>query len=77
MPGAVCRSKVRSEAMTALPQPIGVIRPSDVSQSKGCNTNASDREAARTTYRAAPAFKACLNECPFPTLAYAYEISTR
>jgi hypothetical protein len=26
---------------------------------------------------AEPAFKACMDECPFPTLADAYEISTR
>jgi len=26
---------------------------------------------------AKPAFKACMDECPFPTLAGAYEISTR
>jgi hypothetical protein len=33
-------------------------------------------EVARLGYRADSAFKECLDECPFPTLAYAYEIST-
>jgi hypothetical protein len=40
-------------------------------------SNVGGIQAARPGYRGFAVLNECLDECPFPTLAYAYEISTR